>query len=85
MSKTVRFKLYGKELDAAYKFSLDTGMPLDALAKAAFFYTIRKGYEKNEMDKGIPEGDTGAEESVRLSSDSDALQDQRNVDDSAAG
>jgi hypothetical protein len=82
MSKTVRFKLYGEELGAAYKFSLDTGMPLDALAKAAFFYTIRKGYEKNEVDKGISEGDTGTEESIRVSSNSDALQYKTAVDDS---
>lgn len=44
MSRNIRFKLSGTQLEWALRFSTDLGMPLDHAAKLALIRTIREAY-----------------------------------------
>lgn len=85
MSKTIRYKLYGNEIEAAAKFAKDVGIPLDRLAKLSLFYTMREGYSSKEntnsesTQRNIA-GDTPTETQVGVPSNSDALSDQVSMD-----
>jgi hypothetical protein len=47
MSRTVRFKLSGRQLEMALQLSNDLKMPLDYTARQALFWAIRKAYDPN--------------------------------------
>lgn len=83
MSKTIKFKLYGQEVDAVNKFSQDVGIPVERLVKLCLFYSMRVGYSQQAM-----QGVNNAEADVKgdiidqgpMAGGSNALANQDNLD-----
>lgn len=66
MSKTVRFKLSGRQLEMALQLSNDLKMPLDYTARQALYWAIRKAYDPNykENDETGTADNTGTDEGI---------------------
>lgn len=62
MSRTIRFKLSGRQLEMALQLSNDLKMPLDHTARQALFWAIRKAYDPNY--KEFQDGETASAEST---------------------
>lgn len=72
MSRTIRYKLSGRELELALQLSNDLGMPLNIAAKRALLWAIRKAYDPNykeELDEAGTADDSGTDEAVSGSED----------------